>query len=445
MPARNMTAIAAALALFAIRPCSAHLAERGPVAVELHLLAEAGYFHAENTGFGAGRLRDGKERLDWLEIYALPSAEVRYRLPATGELFGGSSVIASLGHGDGDIGDAAFESTGEVELEHMFAGWRSDRQWLAAGANGIELSVGRQDLLIGDGFLIQDGNFDARDEGTVQLIARDSFPLAALARATYGAWHGDLFYLEADEDHGRAHVAGANLEWRMSRLLVALLYLRSLDADRGFEHRDGLNTISARAVTHPLESRDLRLAFEYAYQSNDRRASNVRAHAGYAEIEYGLSSVRWTPWLRYRYAWFGGDDPDTPRSEAFDPLFYGDHFERGWGTWSQAEIVGAAYLFNSNQTVHHVHLHGDLSATVGAGAMYWHFTLEEPQSFVANAAPARASSFADEIDLYVDWAITSVFSASPVVSIAMPGSGAEQAFGDDEPILLFQLYLALQL
>ncbi|HYC00601.1 MAG TPA: hypothetical protein VEC57_15815 [Candidatus Limnocylindrales bacterium] len=439
--------VAACLLLATPRAVDAHLAEwvQDPVTLELHLLAEAGYFHAENTGFGAGRARDDKERLDWVEMYALPSGELTYRLPRAGELFGGASIIGSLSRGDADLTASTFESTEYLDLEHLYVGWRSSEDWLASGSNGLELSVGRQDLLIGDGFLIQDGNVDARDEGTAQLVARDAFALAAIGRATYGPWHGGLFYLEADEDHGHPSVAGVNAEWRAQRASVGVLYLRVLDADPPFAARDGLNTWSVRGDAHPLPSRDLRLAFEYVHQRNERRSSKVRAHAGHAEIEYQLSWLRWTPWLRYRYAWFGGDDPDTVASEAFDPLFYGDHFERGWGTWSQGEIVGAAYLFNSNQTVHHVHLHADLSETVAAGAMYWHFALEQPRSFFANSGSARAGAFADELDVYVDWTVTDTVSVSPVGSIAFPAAAAEHAFGDDEPILFFQLYLALAL
>ena len=60
------------------------------------------------------------------------------------------------------------------------------------------------------------------------------------------------------------------------------------------------------------------------------------------------------PKLSYRYAFFQGDDPETPANEAFDPLLLGFY---DWGSWWQGEIAGEYFLSNSNLDSHQIRGH----------------------------------------------------------------------------------------
>ena len=80
---------------------------------------------------------------------------------------------------------------------------------------------------------------------------------------------------------------------------------------------------------------------------------------------YEFTDVSWKPKLTYRYAFFQGDDPDTPANEAFDPLFLGFY---DWGTWWQGEIAGEYFLSNSNLKSHLVRVHADAARRRSAAA-----------------------------------------------------------------------------
>ena len=60
-----------------------------------------------------------------------------------------------------------------VDLEHLYAGWRSgDLLADSLGEDALDLSLGRQEFQVGDGFLIWDGNFDNAGDGAYWLGPR---------------------------------------------------------------------------------------------------------------------------------------------------------------------------------------------------------------------------------------------------------------------------------
>jgi hypothetical protein len=147
----------------------------------------------------------------------------------------------------------------------------------------------------------------------------------------------------------------------------------------------------------------------------------------------------WTPSIAYRFAYFTGDpDPGDDRRQDFDPLFY--EGDRAWGTWTQGEIVGNYLLFNSNQVNHMLHLAAYPTETLGIGAIFFHFELEEKDYF---GTPVGERDFADEVDLYADWTITDNLAVGALYGVAFPGDAAEEAFGADDPFHLFEVYAVL--
>ncbi len=138
---------------------------------------------------------------------------------------------------------------------------------------------------------------------------------------------------------------------------------------------------------------------------------------------YELDKVAWKPTLSYRYAFFAGDDPETTRSEAFDPLFPGFY---DWGTWWQGEIAGEYFLSNSNLISHLVRVHFDPTDAIGGGLMFYQFKADKPAS-VAPGVTDKDLAF--EFDAYVDWKLNSNFTVSFLGAFADPGKAVEQASG----------------
>jgi hypothetical protein len=91
--------------------------------------------------------------------------------------------------------------------------------------------------------------------------------------------------------------------------------------------------------------------------------------------------------LSYRYAYFSGNDPDSSKSEDFDPLFYGlyesdpggENEQVEWGTWIQGEIIGEFVLLNSNLKTHTVRLRAYPLDELWFNLIYYRFLLDRPE------------------------------------------------------------------
>jgi hypothetical protein len=418
--------------------------------VEAGIEVGAGYFHTENTNFGFGRfdLRTGEVTGDaqWAEGYVEPSLGATFESESAGTVYGLVSGVGALTRGDGDAGGFTDDDE-NITIEQLHAGWRSGALFAESlGEDALDLSAGRQDFQVGDGFLIYDGNFDTEGEGAYWLGPRTAFSFAGLARVNTSPLGGQLFFLRGDADQGHSEAPGVNLDYGLGDhglgddAVLGAMYLQIVDVDPRFEAgtpRDGMQVATVRLNDLRVPGfEDVGLHAQYARQFGDGQNVDFDAQAFYVEPFYEFSSLPWTPTLAYRFAWFSGDpDPDDDEREDFDPLFY--DYSRGWGTWVQGEITGEYLLFNSNQINHMVHLSAYPTEEIGIGALYFHFDLEEENYF---GTPVSDRDFADEVNLYVDWTINDNVSVGGLYGVALPGDAAEEAFGEDDPFHLFQIY-----
>src|SRR5262249_2122571 len=198
--------------------------------------------------------------------------------------------------------------------------------------------------------------------------------------------------------------------------------------------RDGLNVFNLRAYTAPIPSmRDLSFQLEYASERNgDMLHSNAWTFKGI----YELSGLNWTPRLSYRYASFQGDDPNTVRSERFDPLLPGF---TDWGNWFQGEIAGEYFLANSNLHSHQIRAHLTPSDTLDGGLIFYRFSLDQLRSFIPIVTDKH---LAGELDTYVEWKLNQAFTASFVLAFANPGAAVRQAFNRTKPFTYGMVMIA---
>jgi hypothetical protein len=408
--------------------------ELGGLAVGLGVEAGIAYLHGENTNFGLGRIdqRTGRNTGEarWGEGYLHPRLDLSYETEAAGSIYGAASAVATITRGGGDAGGFTANDD-DLDLEQLHAGWRSGPVLAELlGEDGLDLSVGRQDFQVGDGFLIWDGNEDTGGDAAYWLAPRTAFELAAIARLNTEPLGGQVFYLRGDDDHGNAELVGLNLDHDTGFGLLGATYFRIVDAASAFDAevpREGMDVVSVRANgLHLPGVEDATLHAEYVRQFGSGPNADFRAQAFYLEPAYTFSDVPWTPRLAYRFAYFSGDsDPEDARRRDFDPLFYGA--SRGWGTWFQGEIVGEYLLFNSNQINHMAHLSAWPVEEVEVGAIYFHFDLAEHNYF---GEPVTSRRFADELNLYLDWEVSDNLFVGALYGAAFPARAAREVFGN---------------
>lgn len=439
------TGLAAAAAIVAAGPlAAAEIYAVDGVTVTLGIEAGAGGFSVSNPNFGLGRVDviSGENTGDaaWVEGYLEPSISVTFDAGEGFSLTGEVSAVLTGTGGDGDAGGFTDGPETDADIEKAWAGVTvaltddEDNPWALTAA------AGRMDMQIGDGFLFWDGNYDTGGDAAYWLAPRSAFDFAATVDVSNSAYGFMPFYVKGDGDQDHTEILGADLRMQGDWGSVGGLYAMVDDSDEQDFTRKGMEMISVRAhgVAAPFLD-GLSFSGEYARQFGGEGATKFRADGYYAQADYAVETLPWTPTFSYRYSDFSGDGDDSDATvRAFDPLFYG--FSGGWGTWFQGEIVGEYLLFNSNQRTHMAKVALSPREDLEIGAIYYHFDLDKKNYF---GTPVGSRSFADEINVYADWSVTDTVYIGAVAGVAFPASGAKEAFGDNETIYLVQTSLII--
>jgi hypothetical protein len=357
----------------------------------------------------------------WFEGYIKPALSANFVLPSTGELYGKVSAVGERTYGS--VPASFGQDISSFGPEDLHIGWRSG-QALTLGDNALDFTVGRAQYRLGHGFLLFDGSSEGGSRGGYWTNARKAFQFAFIGRFKPAAHALEAFYLDRDEleenDSG-SRLWGVNYEYSLlPDTTLGVTYMKWAAHPDMKPGRDGLDVFNVRAYSALTAARNLSIEFEYASERNEEA---LNSNAWTLQGAYLLSQVTWKPKISYRYAFFQGDDPATPANEAFDPLFLGFH---DWGGWWQGEIAGEYFLSNSNLKSHMVRVHATPSESIGAGLIFFDFSLDQPQSAGAGVTD---SDVAFEVDAYTDWKLNQNFTVSLVLAYADPGKAVQQASG----------------
>jgi hypothetical protein len=394
-----------------------------------------------NFGYKNSRFNDPKENVPenfgnyWFEGYVKPKVSAQHTFESTSQLYGTVSAVGERTYGSApQLVGSDFSS---FLPEDLSIGWRSGKS-MGGTENLVDVTVGRAPYQLGHGFLLYDGAAEGGSRGGYWSNARKAFAFAAIGRLKPTHHTIESFYLKKDDlpEHVTGtELWGGNYEFRPDEhTTLGVTYMKFWAKPDVSPERDHLNVFNVRAYTAPIPSaRDLSFEFEYAAERN---ADVLDSNAWTLQGAYQLSAVPWKPKITYRYAYFEGDDPSTPRKEGFDPLLLGFS---DWGTWWQGEIGGEYFLVNSNLRSSLLRAHVSPTESIGAGAMYFNFALDKPASY---APGVTDSHLAFEVDLYTDWKINRNFTASFVVAFANPGNAVAQAGGSTRNFNYGMVYLA---
>ena len=432
------TCVLLAVVLFASQAARAQTNETGlPSRVDWTFNLDAGW---GTFGFGNSLFDNPKEDVpenlsdQWFEGYVKPAISGTYRLRSSSEIYGKVSVVGERTYGS--VPELYGHDVSSFGPEDASIGWRSGKS-IGDGENMVDLTVGRAQYRLGNGFLLWDGAAEGGSRGGYWTNARKAFQFAAIGRVKPGPHLGEVFYLdkdELDESDSGTRLVGGNYEFSHGEnTTLGVTYLKLFAHEEIEPGRDGLNVFNVRAYTAPLTNQPgLSFEFEYASEQNGD-ALDSNAWTGLAAYEF--ANVAWKPKLSYRYAYFQGDDPTTAANEAFDPLLLGFS---DWGSWWQGEIAGGYFLSNSNLISHQIRAHVQPSDAISGGVIFFNFGLDRPQ---AVAPTVTEKDVALETDFYTDWKLNENFTASFVLAFANPGSAVQQATGRTQSFRYGMVYL----
>jgi len=314
--------------------------------------------------------------------------------------------------------------------------------------NNLRLSIGRQSYTLNDGFLINavKGSTNAGDRGGLYLGPRLTNDFSVLAQGQRGNWAYSLFYIDPNElEELESHTTflGGNIKYAFNDDLSADATFITIPASNSTYanpfglrlERAGLNTIAGHGRwRNAFRLPGLWLEAEAAHQSHPGYA--LSAWAWYGTAGYIAKDVPWRPSLSYRYAWFSGDNPDTPRYERFDPLL-----STGLGVWLQGVSFGKITT-NSNLETHRVQFNVAPNDSLNLTFDYYFLRAPELNNVGSNPALAklRSHDLGQELSFSVRWSASKSLYVQAIASYAIPGA-ALRDIGATRNWATFQLSL----
>ena len=302
----------------------------------------------------------GKGYENWVEGF------VHYGLygiaPLTDELYiyGGLSAITA-----GSSGQELFTDRTRVhtDVEDAYVGLVAGRTTATGDRYVLNLSAGRQRFTLANGFLIANTAANGQKRAALQANARWAGDMVGLAQFSINNTKVEAFYVDPDELpllDSKTRIAGVNLEFApVAGLMVGGSYLFVPQSNAAYfgptgtpiGTREGLRLYDVRFTWSPRPAGASGPFFggELALQTHDDII--MRATAGYGEVGYNFTGVKWQPSVSYRLSHFSGDDPATPRYERWDPLLSGGNGEQWVQGANHFKVVQ-----DSNVTAHRIQL-----------------------------------------------------------------------------------------
>lgn len=229
-------------------------------------------------------------------------------------------------------------------------------KWKDIGGLPLTLTLGRQNIILGEGFVVLEGH-PLDGSRTIYFNAiRADYALGKHHNLTsfvsYQPETDNMLPVFNDQDQGLIEQPMFGLgfyytgSFNKSKLEAYFIY-KKVESTDFRPIQSSINTLGVR-LTRPLASR-FALTAEAAYQFGKYGDQNRGALGGYAHLDYTFSEEsRILKQFTLGAIYLSGDDPGTPKMEGWDPVF------SRWPKWSESYIYvlikenGVAYWSNLN-------------------------------------------------------------------------------------------------
>jgi hypothetical protein len=439
------------------------LFDLGGVNVTWSAAAGIGAFGVSQANFGAGSFNadhlEGSRKVDpvWGEAFVKPG------IGFNTELFGGkfyanfTTIYAqTIGDGDASLFTAIRGNPGQIDLEEANFGFSADLPGLEPGS--WDLQIGRQNLIIDDGFLIADGTINAGKRSNFYMVPRNVFDGPAVLHLNGTPVRGDIFLLRDDTqpdlarrgfDQPPTEFAGFDATWfenaptdgadgaktyadRKRYLTAIYFHITKSDIEGVKTLRDGMDVYGVSfggAVIPSLP--DFTLYGQGVVERNGNAGRKVRADAWYIEPGWTFSSLPFTPYLYYRYSHYSGTrDPDGASSGTYDPLFYAGGYRGGnFGSYYYGEILSEYFIANANTDIHQLmltltmpfHMLNDQDSLL-LHLIYYRYLYDQ-----TGGLGIGSNSLGHEVNLTAEYQYSPQTTIAAAIGIATPGAGAKEA------------------
>jgi len=285
-------------------------------------------------------------------------------------------------------------------------------KWKNVAKLPLTLTLGRQNIIFGEGFLFMDGNpltgsrtiyFNAM-RGDYRINPHHTLTLLYCYMPTTdnllpvikeSDWPNDPL-VEQPETGYALYYTG-----EMKRVKTEAYLIRKERDEKGFLPASGIDTVGGR-LTIPLSGK-WSLTSEGAFQFGTYGDFDRAAFGGYFHLDFKpVQKILLLKTLTLGGIYLSGDDPATPDMEGWDPLF------SRWPKWSESYIYtmirenGVAYWCNFNSLYLSMLL--DLGGNIGLNLTYHHLGAEELKGgvFPGGTGKTRGDLFMSKLDFRIN-------------------------------------------
>ena len=298
-------------------------------------------------------------------------------------------------------------------------------RWKNPGKLPLTLTLGRQNIILGEGFIVMDGHPLDGSRSIYFNATRVDFQLnknhTLTAFFTYQPETDDILPIINDQDQPlvESQEKGIGLYYtgKLNKTGIEGYFIRKdTDASEIRPASSGINTVGAR-VSHPLTER-LSFTIEGAIQFGTQQPlSDVpgikvdrKALGGYFHLDYTFAeAVPLLEKLTLGGIYLSGDDPGTPDIEGWDPVF------SRWPKWSESYIYtqirenSVGYWSNLNSL--YVSVLMDITKPMTLQFTFHHLTANEfsPGSLTAGGGKIRGNLVIGKLEFPINKYFTGHF------------------------------------
>ncbi len=406
-------------------------------------------FDNSNSWFGQSTTLFGLHEKFYEEGQVKPQVVFNYGcLPNGQSIYGsvGMAITSTFGGVDGGGTNVTYvggipvsNNYTDTMLQESYIGWKSGDLFDSYGLqkNFLDLSFGRQQYNVSNGFLIWNEGRGGHEEAGYWMGGRNDADYAAIARFRQGPLSLDLVYLRPNEfvvdgtdfvplygglistnqlaSHLDANLTGFTLDYDLPGKIAHLgggIYASDVKSPEGGTHGvASLNAYDIRGWAKPFSCTNIcllqpfRLEGEFVHEQK-YHAGDPDANAYYLQASYPIQNVCWSPELVYRYSFYGNH---------YDTMYQGF---TDWEYWFAGEIMDEYPNVNQNESMHMIELKFSPIKPLNCKVAYIHYNVENPESYGMSHA-----ALADEIDLITDWTVNDHLAFSVVGAMANPLGG----------------------
>ncbi len=205
----------------------------------------------------------------------------------------------------------------------------------------LDLRLGRQNLIFGEGFLMMDGQPLTGSRSIFFDALRATWNFSKSAKLTFFAGYvpkSDSYspiINKKDQPLNEQDqlASGLYFEGNKNSFKYDIYFIRKDTKDNNeFPVEKKINTAGFRIDTPVSFIDNLNYTLEFAFQQGKLGDEDHQSKGGYTYLTYKLPKVKFIDYIKAGFIYLEGDNASTSRNEGWDPLF------SRWPIWSESYI-----------------------------------------------------------------------------------------------------------